>query len=76
MRKLKTKGIDALPDELGFWTYYRDWVKLTPEETAKLTFDEVAEATAPRTPEEWKRYYEDMEAERLMEEQYLDYNFN
>lgn len=74
MRKLKTKGVDALPDELGFRTYYRDWVKLTPEEVQKLTFDEVAQATAPRTPEEWKWYYEDQQAEREMEERWLEWH--
>lgn len=72
MRKLKTKGVDALPDKLGFRTFYRDWVKLTPEETQKLTFDEVAQATAPRTPDEWREYYQDQQAERQLEEMMLD----
>lgn len=71
MRTLRTKGIDAMPDKLGFWTYYRDWVQLSKEEASKLTWDEVAEATAPRTPEEWRDYYYEQQAEYDLEEYYL-----
>lgn len=60
-----------MPDKLGFWTFYRDWVKLSKEEASKLTYQEMAEATAPRTPEEWRDYYEDMNAELMMEEMAL-----
>lgn len=72
MRKLKTTWVDALPDKLGFWTYYRDGVKLTDEEVQKLTIDEIAEATAPRTPEEWRDYYYEQEAEYELEEYLLN----
>lgn len=72
MRKLKTKGIDALPDELGFWTYYRDGVKLTPEEVQQLSFDEICEATKPRTPEERREYYHERQAEYDLEEYYMN----
>ncbi|MBO7694512.1 MAG: hypothetical protein J6T10_18000 [Methanobrevibacter sp.] len=51
-------------------------MKLTPEEVQKLTFDEVAQATAPRTPEEWKEYYYEQQAEREMEEMWLEEHSN
>lgn len=69
MRKLKWKGLEAIPDKIGFRTYYRDGVKLSKEEVGELTLEQIAELTAPQNEEEWRRYYEDLQAEYEMEEQ-------
>lgn len=68
MRKLTWKGIEAMPDKLWFWTFYKDWVKLTDEQKQKIPFDQLAQATAPQTEEEWKEYYYERQAERQLEE--------
>lgn len=71
MRKLTWKGLEALPDKLGFRTYYRDGVELTKDEVSKLTFEDICRLTTPQTPDEWKEYYQDQQAERQLEEMML-----
>ena len=67
MRKLTWKGLEAIPNTIGR-TYYRDGVELTHEEVQKLTFEEICEVTAPKTPEEEEECYWEQQAEWEREE--------
>lgn len=78
MRKLTWKGLEAIPNKFGR-TYYRDGVELTSDEVAQLPFEEICRLTTPQTPDEWKEYYYEQQAERQLEEMMLaeyEDNFN
>lgn len=68
MRTLKWKGIEAIPDKLGFWTWYKDWKPMTSEEKKQLTWEQVCEVVSPQNEEEWRDYWKDKQAEWDYEE--------